>query len=551
MARTTPPPSCPWSFQVSSCRLDTLPEELLLRLIANLRSPDLLSVALVSRSFCSLVDNVAERRVRSTLATRRDNERWTRTLQFASALAALPAPSISAGQSHALWVRGGCLCAVGGAASTDDDNHCLGLGGTRQQNRFVPVPAGSPLFRVHITEVSAGYLHSLALSDAGCVWSFGSNDFGQLGRGFVGGHHGPVAVIAEGCRHVAAGGFSSFACRLDGRVLAFGGNAYGELGLPPPLGDLPQPSPTLVDALQDAHIVQAAAGRAHSLMLSSTGTVYAAGRDEYGQLGVGSEGGRTGAALCHRLIRSLAEHRVVLVVCGNNHSLAVTDGGALWVWGCNDAEQLGIPSSDDSPPQPVMMPWLWDAERPSRTARSVHPDKRSLMPVHVPMPGVVIHASAGHAHSLALVQTADGRRYVHGFGHNGARQRGSDSHLQVAGLPGPRISHGADARVRGERDMAGMVEAPSFGDLVDRDLVDREEPPRTAAGENAQPPPASALLRVEAGSFISFVEAATGVITWGGDHPACLMQTGRGLLPEHVTKSARMGLSDPAFIEPT
>ncbi|KAL3893088.1 MAG: hypothetical protein SGPRY_014485, partial [Prymnesium sp.] len=75
------------------------------------------------------------------------------------------------------------------------------------------------------------------------------------------------------------------------------------------------------------------------------------------------------------------------VACGNNHSLAVTDEGDAWAWGCNAGGQLGVSISDSQ-----------------------------AVPQRMSLPHMVLQVSAGYAHSVALVQASDGRRVVHRIG---------------------------------------------------------------------------------------------------------------------------------------
>lgn len=90
-----------------------------------------------------------------------------------------------------------------------------------------------------IVEVAAGLNHSLARDDAGRVWAWGSNEYGQLGlsdnnNGKDNEHivaPTPAQVPGLPCRAVgiSAGGSHSAILGEDGRVYTFGNPSNGQL----------------------------------------------------------------------------------------------------------------------------------------------------------------------------------------------------------------------------------------------------------------------------------------------------------------------------------
>ncbi|MEY9875139.1 alpha-tubulin suppressor-like RCC1 family protein [Streptacidiphilus sp. MAP12-33] len=107
-------------------------------------------------------------------------------------------------------------------------------------NRDVPVPVCAPgqhapctAFLHHVTAVSAGIRHSLALGADGSAFGWGSNEDGQLGDGTTANRHTPVPVCAPGqfaaCTHlltharsITAGLLNSGAVAADGTALTLG-----------------------------------------------------------------------------------------------------------------------------------------------------------------------------------------------------------------------------------------------------------------------------------------------------------------------------------------
>lgn len=95
--------------------------------------------------------------------------------------------------------------------------------------------------------------------------------------------------------------------------------------------------PRLVEALRGRIVVQVSCGHSHTLCLTETGDVFAFGSNKYGQLGLGT----TDDALVPRLVEALQRQRASQVSCGNDHSLVLTDRGAVLSFGNGRDGRLG------------------------------------------------------------------------------------------------------------------------------------------------------------------------------------------------------------------
>jgi alpha-tubulin suppressor-like RCC1 family protein len=134
--------------------------------------------------------------------------------------------SIAAGSSGVLALR--------------NDGLVFGWAGA---NRQAPTNVANQIFTANaplsnVTAVSVGN-HMLALDSSGAVWSWGSNESGQLGTNST--YAFPYAVhtlapggsgILTGVSAIAAGGNHSLALKSDGTVLAWGLNEFNALGAP-------------------------------------------------------------------------------------------------------------------------------------------------------------------------------------------------------------------------------------------------------------------------------------------------------------------------------
>src|SRR4029077_10238390 len=133
-----------------------------------------------------------------------------------------------------------------------------------------------------------------------------------------------------------------------------------------------------------------AAGAVHSLALTSAGTIYACGRNNFGQLGNG-----TTRHSPPRVAVTLPGSATAAAVAANEfHSLALTSTGAVYAWGHNAFGQLGNGTTTDS-----------------------------STPVAVAVPGTVTKIAAGWAFDLALPSTGA----VYAWGFNGDGELGTTS----------------------------------------------------------------------------------------------------------------------------
>ena len=215
------------------------------------------------------------------------------------------------------------------------------LGDGTTIGRVLPVTvSGGRLGLGNVVAVAAATRHSVALRADGTVWTWGVNEYGQLGLGDL--QSRTRATRVDGLDQVvavAAGGHHTLALRADGTVWAWGSGSSGQLGGTSGAGvmrSLPAPVPGVTDA------IAIASGDAHALALRSDGTVLGWGANSRGQLG----NGRTDPAQ-PTPVQALGLSGVRAIAAGSVHSLALTASRALAVWGGNGFRQLGDGSTTD------------------------------------------------------------------------------------------------------------------------------------------------------------------------------------------------------------
>ena len=128
---------------------------------------------------------------------------------------------IDAGEHHSIAVT------AEGGLYTWGPGWAIGHGGDLTTQRLVPTKvAGGGIGEAVVVQVAAGDFHSMALTAAGQLWTWGYGEKGQLGHGGI--EHLAVPRVVDGVEGAVAGmassGAHSLATTIDGRVLAFGSN---------------------------------------------------------------------------------------------------------------------------------------------------------------------------------------------------------------------------------------------------------------------------------------------------------------------------------------
>jgi len=104
--------------------------------------------------------------------------------------------------------------------------------------------------------------------------------------------------------------------------------------------------PRICDSLLDKKIIDISCGRNHGIALSQDGTIYSWGSSEFGQRGQIDKEPNTERWTPGR-IESLCNKDIVSIASGLDHNVAVTNKGALYVWGYGGEGQLGLGATGD------------------------------------------------------------------------------------------------------------------------------------------------------------------------------------------------------------
>nr|XP_034814800.1 E3 ISG15--protein ligase HERC5 isoform X6 [Pan paniscus] len=190
-----------------------------------------------------------------------------------------------------------------------------------------------------IIQITCGDYHSLALSKGGELFAWGQNLHGQLGVG----RKFPSTTTPQIVEHLAgvplaqisAGEAHSMALSMSGNIYSWGKNEFGQLGL----GHTESKDyPSLIEGLDNQKVEFVACGGSHSALLTQDGLLFTFGAGKHGQLGHNS----TQNELRPCLVAELVEYRVTQIACGRWHTLAyVSDLGKVFSFGSGKDGQLG------------------------------------------------------------------------------------------------------------------------------------------------------------------------------------------------------------------
>jgi alpha-tubulin suppressor-like RCC1 family protein len=333
---------------------------------------------------------------------------------------------ISAGWSHSIAVKADGTAYAWGFDSWGEMGNGPLLGSATLPVQIL-APSGREGYMTGVVKAATGFCFTILLKDDGTIWTSGYNAYGGLGQGnydmegdgrFVqvkapAGQEGYLTGIVD----IAAGELNVVALKSDGTVYS-----WGDFGL---LGNGTQEGSTLPVQVISAEgegfltgIVKVYSGQKHTLALSSDGTLYAWGWNDYGAIG------NEAAVEPNRAIRPMKVQApegqegyltdVVTAACGGSTNLALRSDGTVWNWGYNYTVERNLGTSYD------------EQVTQQRPIQVVDTDGSSFM-------SDIIDVGAGDYHLLAARR--DGQVYGWGYNATGALGFETDPMAQDYNIP--------------------------------------------------------------------------------------------------------------------
>lgn len=222
------------------------------------------------------------------------------------------------------------------------DNLNGALGNGNDEDNYTPEPIALPAGTARVVKVAAGDTYSMALTSTGQVLTWGQKQ--DLGDGSAADRYQPAPIALPGARTAVdiSAGFAPTVATNDGKVFGWGSNRYGQLGNGHIGGIASRPIKALTPAGFKATSV--AAGSFHELALGTLNgkkTVLAWGDNSRGELGTGLTSSKPQLTPVQTHFPSGSAPISTIYASTDYGSGALTSTGVLYRWGSGDSGAIG------------------------------------------------------------------------------------------------------------------------------------------------------------------------------------------------------------------
>jgi alpha-tubulin suppressor-like RCC1 family protein len=255
--------------------------------------------------------------------------------------ATLPSPTRTSASSAVSVAAGGyqtCLLTTGGAVKCWGRNFSGEVGdGSSGNTRSQPTDVSG--LSSGVSAITSSSSTSCALSGNG-LFCWGWNQYGTVGDATTTDRHVPTPVygMANGVQTVAGGNLHVCSV-VSGSAKCWGDNSQGQIG-DGTVANI-RTTPVTVSGLSGG-VLQVVAGFAHTCALTTGGGVKCVGENYDGQLGDGTNAGRT-----HIVDVSTLPSGASALAAGGFHTCAVTTSHGAKCWGGNWSGQIGDGTTDN------------------------------------------------------------------------------------------------------------------------------------------------------------------------------------------------------------
>lgn len=255
--------------------------------------------------------------------------------------------TIASGQAHSGGIK------TDGTLWMWGRNHNGQLGDGTTTNRGAETQIGSS---TNWKEIDGGYGHfTLAIKTDGTLWSWGQNDYGQLGISDTTNRSSPVQITGTNWKIMSCGALHSSAIKTDGTLWTWGRATSGELGDNTTTG---KSTPVQVAGTIWKMVC---AGGYQTAAIKTDGTLWTWGRNNYGQLGVGDSTNRSSPT-------QVSGTTWKQVSCSDMNLAAIKTDGTLWTcgFGAYGGNGDGTTTDRSSPVQTSTMSTNWKSVQDSK-----------------------------------------------------------------------------------------------------------------------------------------------------------------------------------------
>ena len=251
------------------------------------------------------------------------------------------------------------------------------------------------------TAITCGIYHTVVLTNDSNVYTFGLNQYGQLGYatnyGNSSANFNPTSIKnINDIISISANGNHTILLQRDGQIKLFGLGQNGQLG------NLQSDTQLTFENVSVPNTIYVRSGALanHSFFILSNTTYKACGYNNYGQLGTGNS-----SIIFNSTLLNSSYNGILDIACGTQHTLTLQNTGEVCSFGYNYTGQLGI----------------------SSTSGLAFPN---LTPTKLPNIRNAIQVSAGNSHSAIL--TSSGQVLTFGSNQRGQLGRTANSGSAIA-----------------------------------------------------------------------------------------------------------------------
>ncbi|XMB72288.1 BMP family ABC transporter substrate-binding protein [Mycoplasmatota bacterium WC30] len=383
-----------------------------------------------------------------------------------------------------------------------------------------------------ISQVYSSSFFSSAITSKGRVFTWGNNDYGQLGDGTTIGKMMPVDITSqfylsesEIVTQVSLGGYHAGALTSEGRAFTWGWNDEGQLGDGTRIdSSTPVEITSKFSLHEDEKITKLVLGHKHSLVLTSERRILIWGYNGYGQLGDGTRIDKiTPIDITSQFSLNEGEY-LIQASLGGYHSAALTSEGRIFTWGMNRYYgQLG------------------DGSKETKEAPIEITDKFTFNEGET-----ITHVLLGYRYSLA--QTSEGRIYTWGNNEYGQLGDGTtrDRYTPVEITSNIILNEGetiTSITIKTMNSSAITNEGRIFvwgdnrnGQLGDGTTIDSNLPIEVTSGFDLYLD--EIITNISLGTYHSLVRTNQGnIFSWGGNEHGQLGDgtTSESLMPKEIS----------------
>jgi uncharacterized repeat protein (TIGR02543 family) len=243
-----------------------------------------------------------------------------------------------------------------GSVYTFGENEFNQIGDQTTNDNLIPFNMSNSLYlneSAKITKIEAGYYHTGVLTNDGSLLMWGYNSKGQIGDGTIINKLNPIDIsyyfgleYDEKIIDIAFGGDHSMALSSSGKLFSWGGNSSGQLGKNDIVDSkTPYQITSFFELKEGEKIIKIDAESDNSSAITSDNRLFIWGENYFGQIGNGSTTDQKKPLDITGRFSLESDENIALFSQGYSHSATLTSKGRLFTWGYNLNGQLGNQST--------------------------------------------------------------------------------------------------------------------------------------------------------------------------------------------------------------